>query len=144
MTGFDEQRYAELLASARPRVIETPEEHDRMLTIAEELMDKGEAMSPEERKLLELLVLLVKVFDELVFEEEVEEDQAEEHAPLPRPHETLQRLIHARGWESSVLVDVFGNPHLVSQVLSGLRPITKGQAKALAKIFDVPVKLFLA
>lgn len=144
MTGFDEQRYSELLAHARPRVIETPEEHDRMLTLAEELMDKGDAISAEEQKVLELLVLLIKLFDDAVVEEGIEEEQDDKPAALPRPHETLQRLMQARGWDPSLLSDVFGNPHVVTLVLSGKRAISKGQAKALARMFNVPLKLFVA
>ena len=60
---FDLQRYTELLARTAPAVIETPEEHERLLGCAEELMDKGDSLAPEERRLLELLVLLIEVFE---------------------------------------------------------------------------------
>jgi len=144
---MDEQRYAELLAAARPGVIGTPEEHERVLTIAEELMDKGERLSPEEEKLLELLVLLIGAFEaEVEAQVEAQEDDEDddgEPAALPRPNETLQRLLQARGWDSTVLTDVFGNPHLAGEALAGRRPISKGQAKALAKLFQVPPKLFI-
>lgn len=115
-----------------------------MLTAAEELMDKGETLSAEESKVLELLVLLIGVFENQVLaEEDDDEDDAgdEPHSP-PRPHETLQRLMQARGWEPDVLVDIFGNPHLSNEVLAGRRPISRGQAKALGKLFRVPDKLF--
>src|SRR5260370_29395616 len=108
LIDFDEQRYAELLAAARPRVLNTPEEHERMLTIAEELMDKGASMSAEERKLLELLVLLIHVFEERVETEDDEGvDEHEEQYPLPKPHVTLQQLLQSRGWDASTLVDVY-------------------------------------
>ena len=139
-TDFDAEHYAGLLARVRPAVIETPEEHDRLLTIAEELMDKGAALEPEERKLLELIVLLIRVFEEQV-EQDADDDDGQ--AEPPPPHETLRRLMESRHWEPSMLNDIFGNPRLVHLVLSGERPISNGQAKALGKLFSVPYKLFL-
>ena len=51
---MDEKRYGELLAEHRPRLIETPDEHERLLTLAESLMEKGDNLSPEEEHLLAL------------------------------------------------------------------------------------------
>ncbi len=125
-------------------MIETEEEHDRLLTVAEDLMDRGAALSGEERKLLELLVLLIHSFESQSLEEsEEDEEEDAERTTLPHPHETLQRLMESRGWENDVLTDIFGNPHLVGEVMAGRRPVSRGQAKALAKLFRVPVKLFV-
>ena len=128
-------------------MIDSPEEHERLLTIAEGLMDRGAALSREERKLLELLVLLIQTFENSIAEGEGDDDDQDEEdtskAPLPQPHETLQRLMDARHWEHDALIDIFGNPYLAGEVLAGRRPISKGQAKALAKLFRVPVKLFV-
>lgn len=131
---FDAHKYGELLAQALPVVIDSPEDHERLLTTAEALMDKGESLSPEERKVLELLVLLVEVFEHEV--EEAGED------PQPLPHETLQRLMESRGWSAETLNDIFGNPKLTADALAGHKAISKGQAKALGKLFAVPHKLF--
>ena len=73
---FDVKKYGELLAQALPVVIDNLEDHERLLTAAEALMDKGEDLSNEERKLLELLVVLVEIF-----EHEVEEADDQ---PAPR------------------------------------------------------------
>src|ERR1700693_573732 len=105
---IDSAKYGELLAKAVPGVIEDPEEHERLLTAAEELMDKGEALSPEERKLLELLVLLIEVFEHQFAEGlDSDEDETADHDPLPLPQETLQRLMGKRGWEPLMLNDIF-------------------------------------
>jgi antitoxin component HigA of HigAB toxin-antitoxin module len=110
-------------------------------------MDRGAALTGEERKLLELLVMLIQAFENRVVKVEAPDDDDDEdgttEAPLPRPHETLQRLMQSRGWDPEVLIDVFGNPHLVAEVMAGRRDISRGQAKALAKLFRMPVKLFL-
>jgi HTH-type transcriptional regulator / antitoxin HigA len=136
---MDEKRYGELLAQTLPAVIETLEEHERLLTIAEGLMDKGEALSIEERRLLKLLAFLIEVFESA--EDDSEEDETEHR--LPQPHETLQRLMEARNWDASALVDVFGNPRAAAEVLAGRKEITKGQAKQLGRLFEVSAKLFL-
>ena len=135
------------MATALPGVVDTPEEHERLLTIAEDLMDKGAELSREQRKLLELLVLLIQAYENQVLENDsADDDEQEENssrAPLPRPHETLGRLMESRGWDPGVLIDIFGNPHLVAEVMAGRRPISRGQAKGLARLFRVPVKLFV-
>lgn len=133
---MDEERYAQLLREVRPAVIETPEEHERLLTAAEALMDKGEALSAEERKLLVLLVFLIESF-----ESQVDEDDNEPVAP-PNPHETLRRLIESRGMEIADVTDVFGNSAAAKEALEGRRPITRGQARQLGRLFRVPPKLF--
>jgi HTH-type transcriptional regulator/antitoxin HigA len=133
---FDPKKYGELLAQTLPVVIDNLQDHERLLTAAEALMDRGEDLSSEERKLLELLVVLVEIF-----EHEVEE--ADEQAQ-PLPHETLQRLMQSREMTAESLNDVFGNPKLTADILNGRKAISKGQAKALGKLFDVPPKLFFS
>jgi HTH-type transcriptional regulator / antitoxin HigA len=136
---INEERYAELLAQARPAVIETPQEHERLLDFAERLMEKGDKLAPEEVKLLGLLVFLIESFEASV---DAEDDEPEGNAEPPAPHETLQRLLDARGLALSDVEHLFGNVHLAREVLAGKRPISRGQAKELGKFFQVPPKLF--
>ena len=75
---MDEARYGELLAEIRPALIESPEEHDRMLTAAETLMEKGSALTPEEQRVLELLVFLIKSFEDSVLAEEAADESTDE------------------------------------------------------------------
>jgi antitoxin component HigA of HigAB toxin-antitoxin module len=135
-----EERYAALLAETRPGVIETPEEHERLLGAAERLMEKGDNLAPEEVKLLALLVFLIEAFEAGVHGDDDEED--DEPSEPPKPFETLQRLMLARNLELSDVEHVFGNGHLAREVLAGRRPISGGQARELAKFFQVPAKLF--
>lgn len=137
---MDEQRYGALLADARPRIIETAEEHDRLLGLAESIMEKGDELAEEEEKLLALIVLLVEAYELNVGEADDEEDDRDE--PPPAPHITLQRLMFSHDIKLDDIAHVFGNPHLAREVLEGKRPISKRQAKELGKFFRVPVKLF--
>ncbi len=143
--NFDLDRYAELIATARPVLIETPEEHDHMLSLAETLMEKGDNLSPEEEKLLSLVVVLIEAFESQVEGDGDEDDEEDDGiAEPPQPHETLQRLMAARDLSPQDLTDFFGNPQAVREVLEGRRPITRGQAKRLADYFRVPFKLVRA
>jgi HTH-type transcriptional regulator/antitoxin HigA len=136
---MDEQRYGALLAEARPRIIETSEEHDRMLAVAESLMEKGDALGEEEQQLLALVVLLIEAY-EIHFANE-DEDEAEIEPP-PAPHVTLERLMFSHGLAVDDVAHVFGNPHVAREVLEGKREISRRQAKELGKFFRVPARLF--
>ena len=143
---MDEARYGELLAEIRPALIETPAEHDRMLTAAETLMEKGSALTAEEQRVLELLVFLIKSFEDSVLAAEAAAPDDDEDEPEPvqaLPHETLKRLLEVRRLEPSDIEHVFGNPVACRDALSGSRKITRGQARTLANFFQVPYKLFL-
>jgi len=135
----DERRYGELLAEHRPRLIETPEEHERLLTLAETLMEKGDDLSAEEEHLLALLVLLVEAYETHGSEDD---EEAETQETDTQPHDTLRRLMTSRGMELHDIADIFGNPHIAREVLEGQRPISRTQARHLAKFFRVPEKLF--
>jgi antitoxin component HigA of HigAB toxin-antitoxin module len=133
-------RYAELLAAARPVIIETEEEHDHMLSIAEGLMEKGENISPEEERLLAMVALLIEAFESQV---EAEEDDEEDDGKVepPAPHETIRRLMEGRGLSLNDISDFFGNPAAAREALEGRRPLSRNQAKRLADFFRVPLRL---
>ena len=136
---MDEERYGDLLKEIRPRIIEAPDEHERLLSAAEALMEKGDSLSAEEREVLALIVLLVEAFESQLLEDGQEENGETE---IPAPHVTLQRLMLNRGIELSDIASIFGNPHLAREVVEGRRPISRGQAKELGRYFRVPAKLF--
>ena len=129
---IDPTRYKRLLARTMPVVIETEEENERMLAILEKLMDKGEAISPEEEKLLKLLARLVEDFELQYY-----------HPREATPLEVLQHLMEARAAKQSHLWEVFGSKGIASEVLSGKRGISKTHARALADYFHVSADLFI-
>jgi HTH-type transcriptional regulator/antitoxin HigA len=138
---MDEERYGRLLAEARPRIVETPEEHERLLSVAEALMEKGE-LAEEEEKLLALIVLLIEAYEvSFATDDEEEGGEAEE---VPAPYVTLQRLMFSHDLKLDDVAHVFGNPHIAREVLEGKREISKRQAKELGKYFRVPARLFFA
>lgn len=139
VSTIDDKKYGELLAESRPGIIETSDEHERMLRLAEALMEKGDSLTPEEEKLLALIVLLVEAYDLNVSGEDEEQDEPEE---APAPNVTLQRLMYSHDIKIDDLTHVFGNPYVAREVLDGKRTISKRQAKELGKFFRVPSNLF--
>ncbi|MGH9903676.1 MAG: helix-turn-helix domain-containing protein, partial [Pyrinomonadaceae bacterium] len=115
-----------------PTVIKTEEENDRMLALVEQLMAKGDALTPEEGELLKLLGKLIADFEEEFYQPD---DAA--------PHEVLQELMDARGLKQSDLWELFGSKGRASEVINGKRAISKAQAKALAEFFHVSAELFI-
>ena len=126
------QRYAELLAAALPVLIETEEQHERLLAFADKLIDKGEQRSPEEDAMLNLLVYLIQEYEQRVY-------QPEQATPL----EVLTELMAARDMKQSDLWPVLNSKSVTSEIINGKRGISKANAKALAEFFHVPVEVFL-
>jgi HTH-type transcriptional regulator / antitoxin HigA len=130
---LDTKRYGKLLAKARPAVIKSEEENDRMLAIVEELMAKGEdRLSAEEDALLELLLDLVHSYE-----------QKQYSLPVSPPYQMVAFLLEQRRLEPNDLWPLLGSKGRVSEVLSGKRSISKDQAKKLASFFHVRADLFI-
>lgn len=131
-TAFNPQKYAKLLTKTLPKVIETEEENERMLSQVEPLFDKGDDLTPEEQVLLELMVKLIQDF---------EDGRYQLNASTPRG--ILLELMGARNVKPRDLWDVFGSKGTTSEVLSGKRSISKTHAKKLAEFFRVTTELFI-
>jgi HTH-type transcriptional regulator/antitoxin HigA len=120
--------YKTLLAETAPQAIRTEAENDAAIRRIEEL-EKGSAA---ERKLADLLTVLVEAFEE-------------EHYPVLRkvtPVEVLKELMEANGLKQKDLTDIFVTPSIVSEVLSGKRNLTIQHIKRLSKRFHIPADLF--
>lgn len=130
--AIDDKKYARVLAKVLPRVIATDREHERVLAEVEKLMDKGEHRTAEEDAALELMVRLIK-------------DYEEEHHPLPdpSPSEMLAYLMENRGLKQAHLVPIFKSRGYVSDIINRKRAISKAHARQLAKFFNVSADLFI-
>ena len=129
---IDNKKYARVLARVLPRVIATDEEHERMLAEVEKLMDKSEHRTAEEDAALDLMVRLIK-------------DYEEEHHPLPdpSPREMLVYLMEQRGLKQADLLPIFKSRGYVSEVIHSKRAISKAHARQLAEFFKVSVSVFI-
>ena len=128
---FDESIYSNLLTTTLPRIIETDEEYEEALCQVEKLTFTKDK-NPEQIKLLKLLVLLVEDYENKTYPFE-----------KPNPQEILQHLMESNHIRQSDLVGVIGSSGVVSEVVNGKRSISKNQAKALARFFNVSADLFI-
>jgi HTH-type transcriptional regulator/antitoxin HigA len=130
--NFDTKKYGDLLMATLPQVIETEEELLRVESIIDKLLSKGENLSTEEEKLLDLLSNLVEEYED-------------EHYPMPDvpPHEVLKFLMQENDYKQKDIVHIFGSSGITSEVVNGKRSISKAQAKKLAEFFRVSVELFI-
>lgn len=128
---IDSERYAQLLREALPAVIQTEEENERYIEQLEALSRRCDQLSAEEQKLAELLTLLIEDFEE-------------RHYQLrpASPAEVLTELMEIHGLKQKDLVDIFGTPSIVSEVLNGRRELSKAHIKGLSERFNLPVDLF--
>ena len=129
---FDQRKYGRLLARTTPAVIRNNAECRRVEEEIAKLLRKGENLTPEEDRLLDLLSALVERY----------EDEAEDFPASP-PHRILRFLMEQNDLQQVDLVKIFGSSGRVSEVVNGKRGISKAQAKALGDFFKVSPELFI-
>ena len=124
--------YAALLSSALPAVIRSGAGNERCIRLLEELDRKGSHMSAAERRMAELLTLLIEDFEE-------------KHYALnaASPVDVLNELMQANNLKQKDMVDVFGSPSIVSEVLHGKRQFTTEHIRRLSRRFHVSPEVFI-
>jgi HTH-type transcriptional regulator / antitoxin HigA len=132
------ENYIDLLNQDRiiPKIIETHEEYEQFLAVAERLIFKKQTRTSEETVLFRLLVKLIKDYEEETY-------NLKEWSKTS-PHELLQHLMEARGMKQVDLVGVLSpSKGLVSSIVNGKREISKAQAKKLGEIFNISASVFI-
>jgi HTH-type transcriptional regulator/antitoxin HigA len=123
--------YDSLLTNTLPSVIRSAAENGRHVAMLEELDRKGSRMSAAERRKAELLTLLIEDFEE-------------KHYGLAAagPVGVLNELMMANKLKQKDLLDVFGTPSIVSEVLRGKRNLTTEHIRRLSRRFHVSPEVF--
>jgi HTH-type transcriptional regulator / antitoxin HigA len=124
--------YAALLSSTLPAVIRREAENERYIALLEELDRKGNRMTAAERRMADLLTLLIENFEE-------------KHYALKAgsPVDVLNELMSANNLKQKDLLDVFGTPSIVSEVLHGKRQLTTEHIRRLSRRFHVSPEVFI-
>ena len=124
--------YAALLSSTLPAVIRSEAENERYIAALEELDGKGSRMTAAERRMAELLTLLIGDFED-------------KHYALQasKPVDILRELMAANNLKQKDLLDVFGTPSIVSEVLNGKRQLTTEHIRRLSRRFHVSPEVFI-
>jgi HTH-type transcriptional regulator / antitoxin HigA len=129
---INQDRYGQLLAQYQPQVIASEAENERLLDIIEELMSCPKR-TPEQERVLQLLVALVEQFEDKHYQ-----------LNASTPHSLLLHLMEARNLKQADLVGVVSvSRGVISEVVNGKRQITKNQAKKLGEFFGVDPGLFI-
>ena len=130
-TATSRPEYATLLAKTLPAVIHSEKENEHYAALLEELDHRPGRLTPAEQRLAELLTLLIEDFEE-------------KHYSL-RPAtgvEALEELMQANNLKQKDLVNIFGTPSIISEVLSGKRKLTTEHIRNLSRRFHVSPELF--
>jgi len=123
--------YASLLTATLPAVIRSEAENERFITMLEELDRKGSRMTAAERRMAELLTLLIEDFEEKHY-----------RLKSASPIDVLNELMLANNLKQKDLVDVFGTPSIASEVLSQKRKLNAEHIRRLSRRFKVSPEVF--
>jgi HTH-type transcriptional regulator/antitoxin HigA len=124
------EEYAHLLGDALPHVIHTESENDRCTAVLENLL-RQKKRTAEEKRLAELLTLLIEDFEE------------KEYAlPAGNSIDMLRHLMDSNHLRQVDLLDVFGTASVVSEVLKGKRELSKAHITKLSERFHLSPALF--
>ena len=134
---IDKRKYLDLIDAndISPKVIETEDEYDRFLAVAEKLMHKRLNRTIEETALLMLVVKLIEDYESI-------------HHNLDdwgksTPTEILRHIMAASGTRNVDLIGIIGSSGVVSEVVNGKRNISLAQAKNLGEFFKISPTLFI-
>lgn len=130
-TATSRPEYADLLARTLPSVIHSEKENERYLAVLQELDEKAK-LSTAEQRLAELLTLLIEDFEEKAYT-----------LKAAKPIDILIELMEANNLKQKDLVDVFGTPSIISEVLNGKRGLTIEHIKKLSRRFHLSPEVFL-
>lgn len=125
------KEYGRLLAKTLPSVIHSEKQHDVCLKTLEELLENEHSLSAAERELVSLLTLLI-------------EDYEEKRYPIPKaaPLQVIELLMDQHQLKQKDLIDIFGTPSIVSEVLSGKRELNKEHIRRLSHRFHLSPEVF--
>ncbi len=123
--------YGALLRKVPPKVIRSEKENEAYTEILYDLDRRSKTLTPAEKELAELLTLLIEDFEEKQY-----------RLPRSKPLDVLRFLMGQHSLMQKDLVDVFGTPSIVSEVLSGKRDLNKDHIKRLSARFHVSPELF--
>jgi HTH-type transcriptional regulator/antitoxin HigA len=135
MLTIDRQAYATLLTTYQPQIIESEQTYAEALSALEQFMNKGENLSPEELAIVNLLSVLIGIYED----QQITQMNLE---PVS-PQEILIHLMELQELKQVDLVPILGSKGIVSEVINGKREISKNQAKKLAEFFSVSPALFI-
>jgi HTH-type transcriptional regulator/antitoxin HigA len=123
--------YRELISDVQPEVVHDEALNQRFIQRLAELDANWDALTSAERKLHELLVLIIQDFEKRTYK-----------VRAATPIEVIEDLLEANGLKRKELVGIFATESIVSEVLNGNRKLTVDHIKKLAERFNVSPAVF--
>jgi HTH-type transcriptional regulator/antitoxin HigA len=125
--------YEKLIKRFPLRPIRNDEDNYAAAGICDELTDRLDALSDEEKDYLEILSDLIVKY----------ESKWNDELPQMPPRKLLLYLLEHNNLARKDLVPEFGSESRVSEYFSGKRDLSKDQAKALSKRFSIRLDALL-
>jgi HTH-type transcriptional regulator/antitoxin HigA len=125
--------YSDLLSKAQPEVVHDEALNERFIAMLRELDGRWESLTTDERKLHELLVLIIQDFEKRTYKI---------HAATPI--EVIEELIAANHLKNRDLIGIFATEAVLSEVLSGKRSLSVEHIKGLSERFNVSPAVFFS
>lgn len=123
--------YCEVLTKYPPKIIRSEIENEMYTEALYSLDRRGKELTRAEKEFADLLTLLIEDFEERQYQ-----------LPRAEPLGVLRFLMDQHSLKQKDLVDVFGTPSIVSEILSGKRELNKEHIRRLSERFHVSPELF--
>jgi HTH-type transcriptional regulator / antitoxin HigA len=127
-----DMEYGALLQNEQPRVVHDESLNQRFIERIGVLDANFDKLSTGERELYDLLLVLVQHYEKRTYK-----------IRAASPLEVLRELMDGNGLRNKDLVGIFATESIVSEVLSGKRPLTVDHIRKLAERFNVSPAVFI-
>ncbi|HEV3039217.1 MAG TPA: transcriptional regulator [Candidatus Angelobacter sp.] len=123
--------YPTLLSEIQPEVVHDEALNERFISVLRDLDGRWDSLSADERKLHELLVLIIQDFEKRTYK-----------VDAATPIDVIEELMAANKLKNKDLVGIFPTESVVSEILSGKRGLTVEHIKRLSERFNVSPAVF--
>lgn len=123
--------YRRLVSEAQPQVIHDDKVKDNFIACLRSLNSRWDSLSGDERKLYELLSVLVEKYERQAY-----------NLHSATPIEVIEELMEVNGLQRKDMVGVFETASIASDVLNGKRSLTVDHIKRLSERFSVSPAVF--
>ena len=123
--------YPMLLTETQPEVVHDEALNERFIDVLRKLDARWDELSSDERKLHELLVLIIQDFEKRTYK-----------VRAATPIEVIEELMAASNLKNKDLVGIFATESVVSEILNGKRGLTVEHIKRLSERFNVSPAVF--
>jgi len=125
--------YPKLLSETQPEVAHDEAVNERFIRVLRDLDARWDTLSTDERKLHELLLLIIQDFEKRTY-------QIHSATPI----EVIEELMAANDLKNKDLIGIFATESVVSEILSGKRRLTVEHIKRLSERFNVSPAVFFS